>query len=67
MRDVREVIANPCTALALAMIAEAMATRHGRQWIRRDRMALFWAIEAGVEHADLVSRADTLDGFRRVA
>lgn len=64
----REVVLNPARALSLAVVAEAMATRHGRQWLRRDPWARFWALEAGLEWRDLVNETDKRDGYgRRVA
>lgn len=65
MTDDRERVADPCTALALAILAEAMRdpTRQGRRWIRGSTWAKFWATEAGVEWSALVAEADRRDGY----
>lgn len=65
MKPAHELVADPCTALARAVLAEAVEDRKGRWWIRTNRWARFWSIEAGVEWADLVAEADRRDGYGR--
>lgn len=59
-----ELIADPPKALALAVLLDAIGDKLGRRWIRTDRMALVWCDLADVEHIDLVSRADEIDGYK---
>lgn len=63
-RTPHELITDPPKALALAVLLDAVQDKMGRRWIRSDRMAQLWCDLADVEHADLVARADELDGYR---
>lgn len=58
-----ELIVDPPRALALAVLYDAIGDKLGRRWIRADPVAQMWCDLADVEHADLVRRADEIDGY----
>lgn len=60
-----ERIEDSGTALALAVIAEAMADRYGRRWLRSD-LARPWCWLAKVEWSAVVRRANQIDGYLSV-